>query len=161
MENEFSSSSSSSLFGLSINENSKTELAEAARWARFLAIIGFIMCGLIVLAGIFAGSFFSMFMSSGMQDFEGMDGGVPAGMGGIMAVVYIIVALIYFFPCLFLYRFAKQMKTAIATNEQGALNSSFQNLKTLFRFMGILTIIMIVIYVIAILIAILGATAMS
>ena|SRR5690606_4169872 len=161
MENEFSSSSSSSLFGLSINETNKTELAEAARWAKFLAILGFIMCGLIVLGGIFAGTIFSTLMSGNMQEIEGMEGGMPAGFGGIMAVFYIIFALIYFFPCLFLFRFANQMKAALATNEQGALNSSFQNLKSMFRFLGIFTIVMLAVYVIAILIGIIGAAAMS
>ncbi|MBA2499051.1 MAG: hypothetical protein H0V30_04940 [Chitinophagaceae bacterium] len=160
MENELTASSS--LFGLSINETNRVDLADAARWARFLAIIGFIMCGLIVLVGIFAGSLFSMFMNTNeIEGMEGFGGGMPPGFGGAMAVVYIILALIYFFPCLFLFRFANQMKTALASNEQSALNSSFQNLKSMFRFFGIVTIIMLALYAIILLIAVVGAAAMS
>ncbi|MGZ3959608.1 MAG: hypothetical protein ACXVBT_17095, partial [Flavisolibacter sp.] len=51
---------STELFSLQIDSMTKTHLAETARWGRFLAIVGFIMCGLIVLGGIAFGSFFSM-----------------------------------------------------------------------------------------------------
>ncbi|MES1219129.1 MAG: hypothetical protein ABUT20_26725, partial [Bacteroidota bacterium] len=53
----------SSLFGLTIDQESKSHLSEAARWARFLAIVGFVICGLIVILGIFFGSIFSSMSS--------------------------------------------------------------------------------------------------
>lgn len=148
-----------SIFGLSIDPSSKTHLAEAARWARFLAIVGFIMCGLIVLLGVFAGSVFSSFSGRfGGSDYGGVSG-MGGGFGAMLSVIYILGALLYFFPCLFLFRFANLMKAAIATDEQENLNKSFQNLKIMFRYVGILTIIVLTLYLIVILIAILGAAA--
>ena len=41
-----------SLFGLSIEAQSRSFLTETAKWGKFLAIIGFIACVFIVLAGI-------------------------------------------------------------------------------------------------------------
>lgn len=144
-----------SLFGLGIDPAAKAHLSEAARWARFLAIIGFVLVGLIVIFGIFAGSIFGL-MSSRMSSSESPFGSSGmAGMGGMFAVIYIIIALIQFFPCLFLYRFATKMKTALAANDQEVLNTSFQNLKILFRYMGIITIIVLAFYAIFILIALL------
>lgn len=157
MENQFSESSS--LFGLAINENNRGELADTARWARFLAIVGFVMCGLIVLVGFFAGSIFSMFANS--EELEELGGGMSAAMGAGMAFFYVIIAVIYFIPCLFLFRFANKMKLALSSNDQAALNTSFQNLKSMFRFFGIVTIIMISIYAIILLIALVGAAAMG
>lgn len=141
-----------SLFGLSIDQSAKTHLAEAARWARFLAIVGFIMCGLIALFGLFAGSFFSKFASS-------FGGGEVASNGwfGFLFFIYAIFAVIYFFPCLFLYRFATKMKAAMAANDQESLNGSFQNLKIMFRYVGIMTIIILAFYAIAFIFGMLGA----
>lgn len=156
MENQFPESSS--LFGLAINENNKGDLADTARWARFLSIVGFVMCGLIVLIGFFAGSIFSMFANTG--ELEEL-GGMSSAMGAGMAFFYVIIAAIYFIPCLFLFRFANKMKLALSSNDQMALTTSFQNLKSMFRFFGIVTIIMISIYAIILLIALVGAAAMG
>ena len=156
MENQFPESSS--LFGLAINENNKGDLADTARWARFLSIVGFVMCGLIVLIGFFAGSIFSMFANTGeLEELGGMSSALGAG----MAFFYVIIAVIYFIPCLFLFRFANKMKLALSSNDQMALTTSFQNLKSMFRFFGIVTIIMISIYAIILLIALVGAAAMG
>ena len=149
-----------SLFGLTIDANSKSHLGEAARWAKFLAIVGFVVCALIVLVGIFAGSIFSSMMGSryGGEDFGDSNMSIT-GLGPFLSVFYIGMALLYFFPCLFLYRFATHMKKALAGGEQEILNKSFQNLKAMFRFVGILTIIILTIYAIILLMAIImGAT---
>ncbi len=151
----------SSLFGINVDQTGRSHLGEAARWARFLAIIGFIFCGLIVLMGVFFGSFMGIFSSR-------MGGGNPyddvvssPGIGAAMAIYYVIIALIYFFPCLFLYRFATKMKHALVANDQETINASFQNLKATFRYMGIVTIIMLAFVVLAFIVALLGAAAGS
>lgn len=151
----------STLFGISVDQTSRTHLAEAAKWAKFLSIMGFIACGLIVLIGVFFGSFFSRF--SGELNQNSQYGDLPAsgGLGAIAAVMYIIIALIYFIPCLFLFRFATRLKTALASNDQEILNSSFQNLKATFRFIGILTLIGLCFWVLALVFGLLGAATGS
>ena len=149
-----------SIFGLGIDPSSKAHLAEAARWARFLAIVGFIMCGLIVLIGIFAASFSTSFSSKFGNEFGGATS-MGSGMGSMMTVLYIGIAILYFFPCLFLFRFANLMKAALATEEQDNLNKSFQNLKVMFRYVGIITIIILTIYLLVFLIAIIGAATVG
>ncbi|MBS1611091.1 MAG: hypothetical protein JSS70_20525, partial [Bacteroidetes bacterium] len=90
--------------------------------------------------------------------------GMPAGAGGMLGsfvvVIYILIAAVYFFPCLFLFHFANKMKTALAANDQELLNTSFQNLKKLFRFMGILTIICLALFAIQLLIGLLAVGSM-
>jgi hypothetical protein len=147
----------STLFGLSVDPISKAHLAEAARWARFLAIVGFIVCGLIVIVGIFFGSFFST-MNSSYSRYDS-DTNVAGSLGAAMAVVYILVAVLYFFPTLFLYRFAAKMKVALLSDDQDTLNVSFQNLKKMFRYVGILTIILLSFYAIALVFALIAAGA--
>jgi hypothetical protein len=149
----------SSLFGMGIDPTSKLHLAEAARWAKFLAIIGFVMCALLILVGIFAGSIFSIFTSRYSSSYGG-GADMTATFGAMFIVIYAIIAVLYFFPCLFLFRFANLMKIALASNDQNTLNTSFQNLKKLFRYVGILTIIALSFYLIALLIGIATASSM-
>jgi Family of unknown function (DUF5362) len=145
-----------SLFGLNIDPITKNHLSDAARWAKFLAIMGFIVCGLIVIVGIFAGSLVQNF-SSRYEGFGNTEINTR-GFGAVATVMYILIALLYFFPCLFLFNFASKMKIALLSNDQNKLNSSFQNLKKTFRYVGVLTIIILSCYVLALVIG-LGAGA--
>ena len=94
--------------GFVITEASRSYLRETAKWAKFLAIIGFVMIGFMVLVGVFFGSI----MGSAMSDLE--DAGLKAGVGtGAFGFIYIFIALLYFFPTLYLYRFATRTKQAV------------------------------------------------
>ena len=145
----------SSLFGLAIDSNSRYHLLTAASWAKFLAIVGFIVCGLVVVAGIFAGSIFEI-MFSRYQRFDNNMELNTRGFGVMAAIMYSLLALLYFFPCLFLFRFAVKMKSALLSGDQNILNISFQNLKKTFRYVGVLTIIVLSFYVFALLIALIA-----
>ena len=142
-----------SLFGFGIDQSSRAHLYEAAKWAKFLAIVGFVMCGLIVVVAIFAGSIFAFFFKSYNEDYPS-SAALTGGMGAFVAIFYIGMAILFFLPYLFLFRFATRMKTALNTNDQLTLNTSFQNLKIMFRYVGILTIVILSFYALIILIAI-------
>lgn len=142
----------SDLFDLQVDQQSHIYLSETARWSRFLSIVGFVMCALIVLVAIFAGSIFSSFGS--------MFGGAMGAMGGAsLTIIYLLIAVLYFFPCLYLYRFSSNMKIALASHDQTLLNTSFKNLKSCFRYLGILTIIFLSLYALGILVAIIGVAS--
>lgn len=135
-----------SLFGLNIDQIGKTHLWDAARWARFLSICGFVLLGLMIIYGIAMSVVFANVMSSSENwppgyERNGMSGAMGLGMGVGMAVFYVICAAVAFFPYLFLFRFATKMKNALLSTDQSILNDSFKNLKILYRYMGILTII--------------------
>lgn len=144
-----------SLFEFGIDDMSRSHLAETAKWAKFLSIVGFVMCGLIVVFSFFAGAIFSA--STDRYERYG-DENPFAGLGILMTIIYLAIGVLYFFPCLFLFRFATQMTASLNTNEQLTLNKSFQNLKRMFRYMGILTIIVISIYIFAFIFAIIAAS---
>ena len=146
-----------SLFSLSIDPTTKTHLSEAARWARFLAIVGMIGLALMILFGIF-GSAMLFSSTSGFDDTYGSSG-MAAYSSGVFAAYMIVIAALYFFPLLFTLRFANKMRTALNANDQQALNTSFQNLKICFRYIGILTIIGLVFFGIAMIFGIIGAAA--
>jgi preprotein translocase subunit SecG len=146
-----------SLFGMNLDPAGRAHLAEAARWAKFLAIVGFVICALILIIGVFFGSVFGTLMGQYQRTYND-DFATPAatGFGAMAAIMYILMAVVYFFPCLFMYRFATKMKTALAANDQEALNTSFQNLKATFRFIGILTLIWLLFVALAFIVGLFG-----
>ena len=142
----------SNLFDLQVDHSSSAYLKETAKWAKFLAIVGFIVCALVVLAGIFAGSIFAS-----LNPYGAYGGGFGVG----MAIYCILIALLYFFPCLYLFRFATRMQVALANNDQPSLVDSFKNLKSCYKFVGILTIIALAFYALMLIFMVLGATMAS
>jgi hypothetical protein len=147
------------LFSLSIEPATKTHLIETAKWARFLAIVGFVFLALMVVAGIWLSTVMATSFTRIDNEYGRNSSGMFAYMGTGIIVVYIIAALIMFFPLLFLLRFASKVKTALAANDQESLNTSFQNLKAYFRYLGIITIIGLAFYGIGILSSIMAAAA--
>lgn len=147
-----------SLFSLSIDPVTKTHLSETARWARFLAIFGMIVLALGLVVSLMGATIFTRFFGfpTGIED----DTNTSLGAMRIGMVVGTIITLaIFFFPLLFLLRFANDMRRALVTNDQARLNQSFQNLKVYFRYLGILVIIFLVLYGIIIAIAVMGLAA--
>ncbi len=142
------------LFDLQIDQPSINYLTEAARWAKFLSILGFIFCGLILIGGVFYGTIFSSLMGS-------MGTEAPVLSGVFLSALYIvgslIAALIMFFPALYLFNFSTKMRKALGNNDQHILVESLRNLKSYFKYYGIITIICLSFYALIILAAVLGA----
>jgi len=124
---------------MTFNPEIKSYLSEVAKWAKFMAILGFVMLGLMMLVGLAMGTFMSPMLGEASE----LTGGLSAG---FFMIYFLIVALIYFFPLLYLYRFAKNMQTAIAADDQASLAISFKNLKSCYKFLGILMIIGLALY---------------
>jgi hypothetical protein len=55
--------------------------------------------------------------------------------------VYVVIAILNFFPCLYLYNFAVKMQVALSGNDQEQLNTSFKNMRAFYRFVGVMMII--------------------
>jgi hypothetical protein len=143
------------LFGLTLDPQSKRFLGETAKWGRFLSVIGFILCGLIVVGGIY----FATIVKNSNNVFDRYGGSTSQlqALGPAVAIIYILMAVLYFFPCLYLNRFANKMTTALAAEDQGSMTTAFENLKSMFKFFGVLTIIIISIYVVIFVLAIVSA----
>ena len=150
-------SSPTGLFELHIDAPSSAHLNEAAKWGKFLSIVGFVFCGLFALFALFAGAFFSAMLRSSAMD-NGLGAGPSMG-GGFFTIIYFLFAVLYFFPCLFLFRFSTKMRSALRTDDQQLLVDSFKNLKVCLRFLGIVTIVYLSLCVLGILAGIIGLAA--
>lgn len=131
---------------LLIDTITHSHLKETAMWAKFLAIAGFVMSILIAVAAIFAGTMFNK-LAAGLPGGRGSGTGMMAG--GMIMIVYLVIAVVAFFMALFLFRFGVKMQAALKVNDQETFNLSFQNLKMYYRFAGIITIIYLAILLLA------------
>ena len=130
-----------------------THLVETAKWARFLAIVGFVICGIIILAALFAGSLLTTMSGAGMA--QGMLS------TALLSSVYIIIAAIYFVLCLFLMRYANKMKAALMVHDQENFNLALHNLKLVYRITGIIVIVYLAFIVLALIVGVGAAAFMS
>ena len=136
---------------LSLNDLAVAALRESAKWCMFLAIVGFIFIGLMVILGAFMTVAMSA-MSSMPNDSYGSAMGMNPFMAikGYLGAFYIVLALIYFFPVYYLFNYAKGTKQALESGNSEVLSTALVNLKSHHKFLGIFTIIMIAVYILAI-----------
>jgi len=129
-----------------ISDEIKEYLIETAKWTRFLAIIGFIGIGLLILIAFSAKYFFSLLPLQTVQ----------AVAIGTLSVIYFILAGIYFFPVNYLFKFSGNLKSALEIEDQEELTSAFKNLKSHYKFIGIFVAIVLSLYAMLFIMALLG-----
>ena len=143
---------------LSLNELAIDALRESAKWCMFLAIVGFIGLGFMVLAG----AFMSVAMSA-MPDNPAI-GNAMGPLGAVKAyigLIYILFAVLYFFPIYYLYKYAAGTKRAVQTENSDELSDALVNLKSHHKFLGITTIVLISLYILIFIGAIIFAATMA
>ena len=133
---------------LVISTKSKNFLKYAAKWASFLAIVGFITLGLLVLIG-----FLMLLIGSQVS---GVLGGAPIA---LFSAIYFGMAALYFFPIYYLFLFGQKIKKAIKSTNQNELDAGFENLKSCFKFLGIFTLVILSLYILMFLVAIAAGAA--
>ena len=143
--------------GLVVEDQAKIYLKETAKWSNFLAIVGLVMSGLLIFLGIgvmiFMGSIAGASEDPNLKIFSG-------GFGILYGLIYIVIAAFYVYPCLKLYWFAKKTKASLLLSDSFQLTEALSQLNAMFKFVGILTILLMGIYALIILIAmIVGMTS--
>lgn len=133
-----------------LNADSIGYLSETAKWAKFLAIIGFIVIGLGILGFVFN----IAVTGSAMAQLPGMGG---------FGIAYILFVFLYMFliiyPTVKLYQFATKTRSAIEVNENTNMTEGLKNLKSLFKFYGILMIFLLAFYAILIIFLLTGGVS--
>lgn len=117
---------------LRIDEFAQIQLTETAKWAKFLAILGFIGSVLIVLIAFAIPSMLGGPSNLAIETTE---------FGFVFTIIYLIAGALYFFISLYLYRFAVGILRALASTSQDELNIAFKNHKMVYKSVGIITIV--------------------
>lgn len=148
---------------LSLNDLAVEALRESAKWCMFLAIVGFIGIGFMVL--------FGAFMSVAMSAIPAMGDASPYGstmganpilaMKAYFGILYILIAVLYFFPIYYLYKYATGTKRALESSNSDVLSDALVNLKSHHKFLGITTIVVISLYIVVIIGVVIFAAKMA
>ena len=124
-------------------------LSEAAKWGKFLAIVGFVFLGIAAIMALFIGTLFGSLTAMGAFANSDMPG-IPMLTGGIITILILLLVILYFFPILYLYLFSSKMQVALRNDDQATLVNAFKFLRANLRFLGILMIVLIAFYVLQI-----------
>lgn len=128
-----------------VNHEIKLYLSETAKWGNILAIIGYVAMGMMALASLVMIVVFS---------FIDLETPFPIW---ILGIVYLLLAGVYYIPVTYLYRFSDQIKLAVHRNDEKLYTTGFANLKSLFKFFGIFTLVLLGLYVLVLI----GAVALQ
>jgi hypothetical protein len=133
-----------------ITEESLAFLIQAAKWGKFMAILGFIVTGLLIVSGILM----SFVLSSVQDEMVPMNIPFPPI---VLSIIYMIIALIYIVPVIFLNTFCNNVIKAAKHASSGHLTTSLRSLKNLFVFIGVSTVVILSIYLISLVVVGVGA----
>ena len=129
---------------IEMNSEILDSLNSTRKWTTFLAVLGFIFLGLLIIAGLATSLFLTTFNTTEANL------GIPES---FMILIFIVIGAIYFFPVFFLFRFSRNIRDAIQNLDQQKLQKGFRNLRLYFTYIGIMVIVVLTIYVVALLFA--------
>lgn len=118
-------------------------LRSAARWSRYLSIVGFVLLALIII-GLVAGivvynvNRFTEFLRH-IPDFHNF-------FSYRYTVFYILFLLIYFIPTMYLYQFSVRVKRALVSNDGPTLREAVRALRKHYAFIGILVTLSLLVF---------------
>jgi hypothetical protein len=118
-------------------------LEKTRPWVRFISGMMLLGCGLMVLVGI------GMLVMGGIAGVSNELGGIG---GAALGAVYFLLALLYLFPALYLWRYGGAIKR-IGRSNIAAFDEALEHQASFWRFVGILTAVLVLIYVVMIVVA--------
>jgi len=125
-------------------------LRQTRPWVLFLAILGIIVTGLMLLGGLFmiAGGAVAVTQASSTM---GPGGPKAAGfMGGLMtfaAVMYLVLAVLYLYPINKLFKYAGAIARLSRSGAVRDLEDALQQQKSFWKFIGIMVIVIFTLYI--------------
>jgi hypothetical protein len=137
--------------GTVLTETMLGYLKEASPWTRFIGILGFIGCGLMVLGGIIT----AIATSSVSGITEGF-GPLPVW---LVSLIYIAFGVLFFFPSRFVYDFGAKIRNYQFSSSDEDLEAAFKSNKSLWKFYGIMLIVYLALIPLFIVLAVIGAVA--
>ncbi len=110
-------------------------------WVRFVSVVGFVMVGMLIVVAI---------LMVGLGTFRH---GLGALGGAALGLLYLLIALLYVFPSLFLARYATAIRAFERARDSSSLEAALAAQKSFWRFVGILTLVVLCFYLVVLALA--------
>jgi hypothetical protein len=134
--------------GMVLNTASKLQLNEIRKWLQFFAVLGIVFCVLMAIA-----SFVFFYVLATEETFATM----PRQTTYTMFIIPVF-ALLTIPPVIFTLKFSQKMRTALFTSNSVLAEDAFKNLRNTFRFVGIITILTYVLYLVLFFVGVVAGT---
>ena len=125
-----------------LTDTMKEYLTEAAKWTKFMSIVGFVILGLL-FCGLVAFAVSSSFFATA---FPGMEQLGAAALLLVFVFIFLFYGMLIFIPSWFMFRFGTKTLKSIPTMNVLGIETAFENLKSLFKFYGIFMMVVIGMY---------------
>jgi hypothetical protein len=113
-------------------------------WVLTLSVIGFCMAGLLVLLGVASGGL-------------GLATRQPAAL--VFLIVYPLFGLLYVFPSLYLFRYARSIRDFVSSGHEQHLENALVAQRSFWKFVGIWSIVGVVLTILGVAAALVIAAA--
>lgn len=131
---------------LHISTESAQLLSSIAGWTRFLSILAFALIFIFALAILGGATLVTSVnyyeMSRGYTPY------VPGNISWAYIIFYILMLVVYAIPVFYLFKFSSKIKNALKTGSTTVLTDAIRYLKMHYTFIGILTVIWLIMFVI-------------
>ena len=117
-------------------------LVTAGPWMRFIGIVTFVSCGMMLVCGLFM-----MFGSNRLYN-------LPFGF--LTGLIYVVLAAVCFFPAMFTFLTGSDLCALRKGGGGDALESALKNNKAYWKFCGVLTIVSLSLIVLTLIIAVIA-----
>lgn len=129
-----------------ITEEMVNALRGTKGWVLLIGILIFIGAAFMVLAGIG--------MIAGGAAIGGAAPGMPSGMFAGMGIAYLLIALLYIFPALYLIKYSSAIGRLVSGGQEADMEAALHQQRKFWKFVGVLALIGTVLSVVGIVAAI-------
>lgn len=120
-------------------------------WVRLCSVVGFVFTAIMVLVTL------AMLVGFGaISRSLSADAGLGGGFGFVLAVIYLIFALFFFFPSLFLHKYASAITRADSSRSEQEIAVALRHQKSFWKFVGIVTLVYLILLTITFIFGLLG-----
>ncbi|MFD0894037.1 hypothetical protein KBB96_03155 [Luteolibacter ambystomatis] len=123
-------------------------------WVRFCSVIGFIGTGFLILGGL------AMLVGGAIAGASTRTSAVPfPGFNIVFGLVYLVMAALYVFPSIKLWSYGSAITRLMMSGSSMDLVQALNLQRSFWKFVGIMVCVIMVIYALAIVVAIFGVMA--
>lgn len=137
-----------------IDSNMADEFRKMAIWGKWVGIYQFIMAGFMAVFAIF------VFVTAGNPYISAYMGG-SAIVVSFCGILYLAMAVLYFFIGYYVIMFANQSRNALDTGDQLLMQAGITNMRRYFKIMGIVAVVSVVMIILCVLICIIAAASFA
>ena len=137
---------------LVVTEEIRSYIYETAKWTKFLSVVGLVFSVFLALMAFSANAII-----------EGLMVAAPANpliqMGtAFLTAYFLFISLMLFYPSFLLFKYSNAANTAVLYADQENFTTAMRKMKSVFKFWGIVAIIVLALYILSFLLVIVAKT---